>query len=176
MVKGSAVKNLPLAIQRGVDFHRAIDRATDKHPEVRSLNALIAKRHGRYSSVLTDIGFDYCLYRNWSQFCPISYPEFCATTYARILRQRPLMPPCASQNARAMVEGKWLRMYTSVPGMNAVFERLKKRLSQPERLAGVESLLRDFGPEFNRTFLVLFPELQTLADAYRTPPADLYRP
>ncbi|OAV45349.1 hypothetical protein A3850_012980 [Lewinella sp. 4G2] len=157
-------------------MHRAIDLLTDQHPQVKALNALIAKRHGRYASVLTDIGFDHFLFLHWQDFGPEPFATFCTTTYHRILRQRPLMPEKAARFATGMVEGKWLRMYGTVAGMNDVFRRLKKRLSQPELLDGVDTLLVDHHAEFNQAFISLFPDLQTLADGYRPQTTDLSGP
>ena len=157
-------------------MHRAIDILTDNCPEVKALNQLIAKRHGRYASVLTDIGFDHFLYLHWDRFGPAPYGEFCSTTYQRIQRQRPNMPPHAARFSKGMVEGRWLRMYTSIEGMNDVYRRLRKRLSKPELLDGVDELLIDFYEPFNQAFLVLFPELQRLANGYRPQGTDLSEP
>lgn len=167
LVKGREVSTLPPEIQRGVEMHRAIDRLTDSDSDVKELNRLIASRHGRYASVLTDIGFDFFLYRNWREFGPVAFPEFCSATYQCILRQRPLMSEKVAGYATNMAKGRWLDLYTTQRGMNEVLERLKKRLSKPELLEGVEDLLIDFEEEFNQTFLLLFPRLQTLADGYR---------
>ena len=163
---------MPPAVQRGVMMHREIDLLTDGHPEVKRLNAAIAQRHGRYATVLTDIGFDHFLYLHWERFGPSPFSEFCATTYLGILRQRPHMPSQAARYATDMVEGKWLSMYTSIPGMNDVFNRLRRRLSKPELLDGVETMLADYEAEFNQAFLILFPALQTLADGYRPQGTD----
>lgn len=148
-------------------MHRAIDYLTDHDADVKALNQLIASRHGRYASVLADIGFDYFLCRNWAAFGPVPFPEFCVQTYHCILRQRPIMSEKVAGYATSMSKGKWLNMYTTTAGMNAVFQRLKTRLSRPELLDGVEYLIGDYQEDFNQTFLLLFPRLQTLANGYR---------
>lgn len=167
LLRGKELRALPLAVQRGVEMHRAIDQVTDDDPDVRALNKLVAVRHGRYAPVLTDIGFDYYLCKNWDQFGPEPFPEFSVSTYQNIIDARPLMNEKVAGYATNMAREEWLRLYTTHEGMNKVFHRLKGRLSKPELLVGVDTLLTDFAVEFNETFLLLFPRLQKLADGYR---------
>lgn len=152
-------------------MHRAIDKMTDEDEDVRALNRLIAQRHGRYAGVLTDVGFDYFLWRNWDDLGPGNFSDFTATTYASLYARRDHMSDRVKGYVNGMVKDDWLRLYTTRPGMQTVFNRLKPRLSRPELLDGVEDMLTDYEAEFNRTFLLLFPRLQTLAHAYRKDPS-----
>lgn len=148
-------------------MHRQIDVVTDTHPAVKILNEQLAGRFGRYATVLSDIGFDYYLYQNWEEFGPAPWPEFCAGTYHCILRARPHMPEKAAGYATNMVREDWLRLYTTKEGMAAVYRRLRKRVSRPEKLEGIGTILGDYDAEFNQAFQALFPALQELADGYR---------
>ena len=167
LVKGWEVESLPPAIYVGVLMHREIDVVTDTHPEVKSLNVLLAGRFGRYATVLSDIAFDYYLFRHWDRFGPAPWSEFCATTYQCILRARPYMSAKVAGYATNMAGEDWLRLYTSKEGMAGVYRRLKKRVSRPEQLAGLVTILDDYDAAFNQAFLALFPALQQLADGYR---------
>lgn len=173
-VKGAAARTLPVGIQRGIEMHRAIDHLTDTDPDVRALNRSVAKRHGRYAGVVTDIGFDYFLFQHWTDFGPASFDFFCEQTYENLQAYRPLMSKKVQQYVTGMTRDNWLRLYTSPVGMETVFDRLRPRLSRPEALDGIEHLLPDFHPAFNQTFLRLFPRLQQLANAFQTdsPPTD----
>lgn len=148
-------------------MHREIDRLTDHDPDVKALNKLIAARHGRYAGVVTDIGFDYFLWQNWPAFGPDSFDRFTKNTYRNLQGQRQLMSPRVQGYVDGMVKDNWLQLYTTPEGMQMVFNRLKPRLSHPEYLEGIEYLLDDFEEPFNHTFLLLFPRLQALANAYR---------
>lgn len=148
-------------------MHRAIDKLTDEDPDVRELNKLIADRHGRYAGVITDIGFDYFLWRNWEDLGPGDFAAFTQATYAELYARREHMDDRVKGYVNGMVKDNWLHLYTSRPGMQMVFNRLRPRLSKPEMLDGIETLLVDFEQEFNQTFLLLFPRLQDLANAYR---------
>jgi len=148
-------------------MHRAIDKFTDEDQDVRKLNRLIAKRHGRYAGVVSDIGFDYFLWRNWEVYGPGDFSDFTRTTYQGLFAHREHMSDRVKGYVDGMVKDDWLRLYTSLTGMHQVYHRLRPRLSRPEQLDGIEHLLVDFEEEFNQTFLLLFPRLQALANAYR---------
>ena len=171
-MRGREVDALPPAVRAGVMMHRQIDLLTDTHPAVRTLNRTLSEHFGRYATVLSDIAFDYYLFRHWPEFGPMAYEDFCDHSYACILRARPYMPARARHFAYEMVRDKWLRHYTSETGMNTVFARMRPRVSRPELLGGVETMLRDYDADFNRTFLILFPALQRLADDYRPATTD----
>ncbi|WP_139211701.1 ACP phosphodiesterase [Neolewinella agarilytica] len=166
-VKGARVHLLPPPIKRGIHMHRAIDSLTDHDEDVRALNQLLKPRHGRYAGVITDIGFDYHLWRNWEEFGPAPFSEFTQSTYASLYGRREEMNERVRGYVNQMVKDDWLRLYTSREGMAKVFGRLEPRLSKPELLEGINDTLVDFHEEFNQTFLALFPRLQTLANAYR---------
>ncbi|MEM9261898.1 MAG: acyl carrier protein phosphodiesterase [Bacteroidota bacterium] len=167
-VKGAATRKLPLGVQTGIEMHRAIDHLTDQSLEVRQLNRLISSRHGRYAGVVTDIGFDYFLWRHWESFGAGDFDAFTVSCYTNLYAQRKHMPVTVQGYVNQMVKDDWLRLYTTSGGMQKVFSRVRPRLSRPELLDGVEAVLHDYEAEFNQTFLVLFPRLQTLANAYRT--------
>ena len=177
MVRGVHMADLPPGIRRGVEMHRAIDALTDADPQVRSVNQLLALRHGRYATVLSDIAFDYYLYRHWERFGPLPFPDFTQETYRRLRDARPLMPPAAARRTTGMTDGRWLLTYTSRRGLLDVYRRLLPRLSRPELLVGIERSLDEYGPALNRTLRLLFPRLLTLANHYRasephSPPTD----
>lgn len=166
-VRGKQIERLPAGVQRGVQMHRAIDRLTDTDEDVRRLNQTIARRHGRYAGVLTDIAFDHYLWRNWDTFGPEPFGDFTQTAYANLYARRAYMTDRVRGYVNGMVKDDWLRLYTTRPGMQRVFDRLRPRLSRPELLTGVEDLLQDHDQAFNRTFRLLFPRLEQLAHAYR---------
>ncbi|MEM6771374.1 MAG: ACP phosphodiesterase [Bacteroidota bacterium] len=166
-IKGARVKLLPEQIQRGVLMHRAIDKLTDEDPDVKALNQRVSLRHGRYAGVITDIGFDYFLWQHWATFGPVDFTKFTQSTYAALFARRAFMSERVQGYVDGMVKDDWLRLYTTEPGMMTVFNRLRPRLSRPEYLRGIDRLLTDLHDEFNQTFLLLFPRLQALANAYR---------
>ena len=166
-IRGREMQRLPSEIRRGVELHRAIDALTDADPEVRQLNRVLAARHGRYAPVISDIAFDHFLYLAWPTFGPEPYPIFRDRSYAALLAARNVLSPRVTGYVDAMVSGDWLDLYTTLDGMTRVYDRLERRLSQPEFLAGVDQTLREQAGLFNFTLHALFPRLRDLADTYR---------
>jgi len=166
-VKGKALAKLSKGVQRGIIMHRAIDHLTDHDPDVKALNQLLAVRHGRYAGVISDIGFDYFLCQNWDRFGPLAFDAFRVGTYWALHSRREHMPNRVRGYIEGMLNHDWLTLYRTTAGMAHVFERLRPRLSKPELLDGAENVVVDHYDVFNQTFLLLFPRLQTLADAYR---------
>jgi len=166
-VKGKAVADLPAGVQHGIVMHRAIDHLTDHDPDVKALNRLLAKKHGRYAGVITDIGFDYFLCQNWERFGPLEFDAFRVGTYWALHARREHMSERVQGYIEGMLNHDWLTLYRTPAGMAHVFGRLRPRLSQPDLLDGAEEVVTEHYDAFNQTFLRLFPRLQTLADAYR---------
>ena len=166
IVRGSELATLPAGVQRGVWMHRAIDLLTDRDRDVRRVNGLLSRRHGRYAPVISDIMFDYFLCRNWASLMPQPFPEFRERTYARLRAATDAIPPRAARQLTGMTDGDWLRLYASTAGMGEVFRRMRPRMSKPALLAGVGESLQEYHDELNRTLLLLFPRLQALAHQY----------
>ena len=166
-IRGRELQTLPPGIRRGVALHRAIDRLTDADPDVRALNRRLAVRHGRYAPVVSDIAFDHFLYLAWPALGPAPFPAFRDGSYATLLAARPLVGSRVRGYVDAMVQGDWLQLYTTPAGMAQVYDRLERRLSRPELLAGVNDTLREEAGLFNFTLRALFPRLRELADTYR---------
>ena len=169
VLRGREVDALPAGIRRGVELHRAIDRLTDAHAEVRKTNRILSLRHGRYAPVISDIAFDYFLCRNWSTLMPLPFNAFRKATYGNLLAARKHMPPRAVRYVEGMTADDWLQLYATPRGMQQVFRRLLPRLSRPALLDGVNDTLEEHTPVLNRTLLHLFPALQALAETYREP-------
>ncbi|THH41287.1 acyl carrier protein phosphodiesterase [Neolewinella litorea] len=167
LVRGREVAVLPLGIRQGVEMHRRIDRLTDADPDVRRLNRSLRARHGRYAPVISDVAFDYFLFLNWDTLGPAPFHDFTEKAYRRLAAARADLPPRIHPQIDGLVRHRWLSVYTSVGGMQEVFQRMLPRLSRPEMLDGVSESLYDRHADFNRTLLLLFPRLQALANTYR---------
>ncbi|NVK49164.1 MAG: DUF479 domain-containing protein, partial [Cyclobacteriaceae bacterium] len=60
-VKGKQIEKYEKQIQIGIQLHRAIDLFTDSHPLVKAAQSYLRPKFGHYSSVITDVFFDYFL-------------------------------------------------------------------------------------------------------------------
>ncbi|MEM7574287.1 MAG: ACP phosphodiesterase [Bacteroidota bacterium] len=164
--KGRPPSHYPAGIKSGIALHRLIDQTTDSHPAVLEILPFLRPRHGRYAGVVTDVLFDYYLFRDWQNFVPISYADFSHQAYANIRRHLPLLRPKLADRFRQMVEEQWLGVYSTVPGILQVFERMRSRVSQPDKLDALELTIAELDDQLELAFRRLFPDLRNLVNEF----------
>ena len=59
--KGPLRDDLPEAVARGVQLHRAIDAYTDQHPALKELRAELPPHLRRFAGIVIDLSFDHFL-------------------------------------------------------------------------------------------------------------------
>ena len=164
--KGRPPVHYPEGVRKGIELHRLIDHTTDTHPAVLELLPLLRPRHGRYAGVVADVVFDYFLYRDWENLVLISYQDFAQQAYFNILNHLDLLRPKLSTRFQAMVEEKWLDVYTTIPGILQVFERMRPRTSQPTKLNDLELTIEEHHQAFETALRQLFPDLRILVTEF----------
>lgn len=68
LVKGRLDGRYGHYTEAGIRLHRRIDGFTDHHPITIHLRKRFDASLRRYAGILVDIGFDYCLARQWPQY------------------------------------------------------------------------------------------------------------
>jgi acyl carrier protein phosphodiesterase len=121
--------------------------------------------------VITDIAFDHALYLHWATLVELPFAPFKQVVYGRLLAASDQLPERVQQPLVQMVTHDWLEQYVSPLGMQAVFRRLRRRLSRPELLDGIEVSLDEHAAAINHAFRQLFPRLQNLSAAYLDQPS-----
>lgn len=155
--------DLPDPYQPGFKLHYAIDKYTDQHPRVQHSVHLLRGRHGKYAPVVLDVLFDYVLAQNWATYTSESLPVFTQRMYAVLERHLGVMPLRMQQRVPNMIKHNWLHSYTTVPGLQYTFERMKERVSKPEFFRGIpDSLQQQYGA-IESDFKVFFPDIQAYA-------------
>ena len=158
-MKGVDINELPLPIVRGIENHRLVDRFTDAHPAVKSLKKVLSPERRRFSGVIADIVFDHLLIQNWSDYSDVDVETFIEQAYQRISSGRNYMNPGMDWALELMIKENWLHSYATLDGVEAIIERISKRIRFKNCLSGamdeVEAQLDDYSDAFHR----LFPEL-----------------
>lgn len=157
--KGKAPEHYPPGLLEGLRIHKLIDRTTDNHPAVKSLNAELKEKHGRYAGVISDVVFDYYLYQHWDTFGTEEFEVFAERTYRALESYFPLLKPSLAGRLQNMVDHEFLDSYRSLAGILSVFRRMSHRMSKPELLNGLADTLVEKDAIFDETFLILFPDL-----------------
>ena len=159
MVRNRELDSFPADIQRGIFLHRQIDSYTDQHALVRQATRRLHARHGKYATVIVDVYYDYFLAKNWRLFAPKPMEEFQTDVYEILLKGKHHMPERIQNRVDRMVADRWLRHYTTLPGLEATFHRISPRLSKPYFLEGVMTSLVEQEELLNEEFLTFFPEV-----------------
>jgi acyl carrier protein phosphodiesterase len=162
LVRNRDLPALPVAVQEGVRLHRFIDSYTDQHPMVRLGTTRLRPLHGKYAPVVLDVLYDFVLSQNWDRYHSESLEDFRAGVYRQLLERKALVPGRLQERLELMVADDWLRHYSSEEGLQAVFERMKRRVSRPDLLTNATHTLLMHYSEFEAEFNVFFPELRKL--------------
>ena len=91
-VKGKDYQQYTPTLQKGILLHRKIDDFTDRHPLVGELSKSMHTTFHKYSPVIVDIYFDYCLAINWWRFSDQNLNDFAQNTYAELQSFASILP------------------------------------------------------------------------------------
>jgi acyl carrier protein phosphodiesterase len=165
LVRGDDRIGLPPQFLRGAARHKAIDAFTDAHPVVQRSRARIGPRFRRFSGVLVDIFYDYCLAQHWHLYTNEPLGTFTRQFYADVRAAKPLpLPEPARATLSRIVQHDLLGQYARIAGVEHSLRRLsgylERRWNRSFRLEeGVADLL-EHEAEFAADFVEFFPELQ----------------
>jgi acyl carrier protein phosphodiesterase len=164
LVRGDERLNMPADFVRGAQCHKAIDAFTDAHPIVRQSRARISSRYRRFSGVLIDVFYDYCLARHWVDYSTESLATFTAAFYAEVKRRPLPLPEPARATLDRIVSHDLLGQYQRLDGVEHSLRRLSSYLSKRWRrdfqLDGSVQELIEHEAEFADDFARFFPELR----------------
>ncbi len=165
-VKGSAWKNYPAQVQKGILLHRAIDAFTDAHERVRTNVARLRPYAGRYAGPVHDILADHLLARHWSLHTEEPFDEFVEKTYRGLEKRLADMPPVLQERIPHMVAGRFLYGYQQRAGLAWVFQRFARRLPLDFDPAALLDYFFANVEAFSADFDVFFPELMAYARGF----------
>ena len=167
-IKNRELKLLPKEWLKGIELHRKIDTFTDTHNEVKKCTKLLHPTQGKYAPVVVDVFFDYVLYRNWSTYSAISFPDFEDQIYAALLDHCDRFPLRLQSMTRSMVRDRFLRSYTSYEGLAYTFKRMKPRFKFKTNIDSAVSDLQRNYDDIEASFNRFFPEIIGVAESYCT--------
>ena len=159
LVKGPVPEELPRSIGEGIRVHRRIDVFTDAHPVTARSRNRLRGRWGRYSGILTDVAYDYCLVREWARYRKDSLGEFVGRVYRLLEGSMPVLPAGLARWARVMIGEDWLTSYGRWEGVELALRRISTRFKRPVDLAGATGDLARAERELVGDFEEFFPEV-----------------
>ncbi|MFZ1388272.1 MAG: acyl carrier protein phosphodiesterase [Thiolinea sp.] len=144
---------------RAIALHQAIDRFTDMHQAVLHSKRLITAPYVRFSGVLVDIFYDYCLCQAWQEYSQQPLLEFIQHTHTQIQSAIPDQPEATRLIFQRLIEQNWLGSYSTHAGIELSLARISQRIKRPTDLAPAVEQLRAFEATFNEDFQHFYPEL-----------------
>lgn len=164
MVKGRLDGRFEPTVENGIRLHRAIDGFTDRHPVTAGLRRRFAPPWRRYGGILVDIGFDYCLARDWAQYSDTPLPRFAGQVVARARREWPPDTPMPARNLHALQQV--LVDYRQPSGLQRALDNVDRRLAHASPLPDALPALLDQYGALAAGFEAYFPQLCAYAERY----------
>ncbi len=166
----AAVAAYPPAVQRGIRLHRFIDSFTDQHPLVRRTTArLRGAGLGKWAGVVSDVGYDHLLARNFARYhsdAAESLPAYAQRHYALLHARRAELPERLQHMLTYMRRDDWLSGYARPEGLQRALLGLSRRVPAAAVLAtGAVAFLAEL-PAYEADFGEFWPELWAAAAGY----------
>lgn len=149
---------------RGIALHRQVDSFTDNHPAVVRSRQRIAAPYRRYSGIILDILYDHFLSSDWSEFSDLDRRAFIRDVYRLLEARRDELPPRLRSLVPRMQREDWLGSYRELTVIEQVYQRMSKRLRQPNHLGGAMVEVHRHYAALARDFRQFFPELMAFTE------------
>ncbi|WP_111672456.1 acyl carrier protein phosphodiesterase [Algoriphagus litoralis] len=162
-IKGKEIRNYDSDLLIGILLHREIDTYTDSHPLVKAGQAYLRPRFRHYSTVITDIFFDYFLGKYWEKYSNIPLEVFVEQTYATLDRHLSLLPDSFREMFVWMKSQNWLLHYREISGIQKALTGLSRRTTFDSKMNEAPEILLEKEAEFEVIFFAFFRDLETFA-------------
>ncbi|MET4105954.1 acyl carrier protein phosphodiesterase [Hymenobacter sp. UYP22] len=159
----------PEPVQRGIRLHRFIDSFTDAHPAVRRTTARLREAGlGKWAGVVSDVGFDHLLARDFARYHPQEpLPDFAQRQYQLLHQRRYELPERLQEMLHYMRQHDWLTGYAHPEGLHRALLGLSRRVPAAGVLAnGAAAFLKEL-PAYEADFAEFWPELRAAVDEIR---------
>ncbi len=166
-IKGKlALNRYSQAVQYGIRIHREIDDFTDQHVLFRRGAQRLYPSYGKFAGIVMDVFYDYVLASHWKQYSDQSLSDFAQHCYQVIAKQIDLLPAKTKYWFQVMQSEDLLSSYASIEGMEAVFERMDRRMGY---ISGMHNAMQAFLLEqtaYEEEFHLFFEDIQRHLDRH----------
>lgn len=162
-VKGREFVGIPVKMQNGIILHRAIDKFTDSHPEVKKSIHRLFPVYSHYSAVIIDILYDHFLAANWKDFSEIPLDEYVEDFYDLLDLNFEVLPKRVQNFLPYMIEDNWLLNYASLRGIKKILFQMDQRTSNRSQMHLSLKEIKESYSEFEKEFRKFFKDLQNFS-------------
>lgn len=136
-VKGDLAERFSPRVRQGVLLHRRIDSYAEHHPLFRRSRYRLSPEYGLYRGVMVDLFYDYFLVNSWQTWSAEPFVCFLARSRA-VIEDHQSDLPVALQSLLPVIFDELLPSYGTLAGIGRAFERMSRRISRSNPLAGCE--------------------------------------
>jgi acyl carrier protein phosphodiesterase len=163
-IKGKKQFDYPLAVQRGIRLHRAIDTFTDEHPATKELKSFFKPHYRLYAGAFADVVYDHFLANDTRVFpSPELLKEFTTACYAILQKEEATMPAIFRQMLPHMVQHDWLYHYRFREGIQKSFGGLVRRSAYLTESDTAFTVFTEHYDAMQEQYNIFFPELEAFA-------------
>lgn len=163
-VKGKKKLDYPVAVQKGIMLHRAIDEFTDFHPVTGRAKEYFRPVYRLYSAVFTDVVYDHFLATDIACFAtPEALSIFTAETYRILSEYKGISPANFSRMLPFMISHNWLYNYQSRQGIRNSFAGLARRAKFLHESEQAFAIFEKHYAELRQCYQDFFPALKEFA-------------
>ncbi|MGN6604339.1 MAG: ACP phosphodiesterase [Ginsengibacter sp.] len=163
-VKGKKKFEYPLAIQKGIALHRAIDEFTDFHPVISKAKELFREEYRLYSAPLVDIVFDHFLAVDTEQFSEHNALKlFAEKTYQQLLENTFHFPESFQRIFPYMRSQDWLYGYSFKEGIRKSLAGLVRRANYMYESETAFQIFEENYQKLQEYYEAFFPQLKEFA-------------
>lgn len=164
-VKGPLAERFPERIRLGVALHRRIDSFASRADLFQRSRLRIDPHYGLYRGVLIDLFYDHFLVTGWNEWSDEPFERYLARTRSIIEEQRAELPE-RMQPLVPVIFGELLPSYGEVSGIGRALERMSRRVTRANPLAGGEAELLRHYRELREDFNGFMPLVRRFAEEF----------
>jgi acyl carrier protein phosphodiesterase len=139
-VKGPLGDRFPERIRQGVALHRGIDSFASRDDLFQNSRRRIDAQYGLYRGVMVDLFYDHFLVAEWHKWSDEPFSRYLARSRSIIEQQRAELPERLQKIVPVIFE-ELLPSYGEVSGIGTALERMSRRVTRTNPLAGGEAEL-----------------------------------
>ena len=165
-IKGKNYNNWTQNIQNGITLHRFIDSYTDSHKAYLNSKRYFYKSFPKMGGIITDILYDYLLWRNWKQH-NVKNPQHLINNFYKTIDSRTeMLPKKMIPLYNIMKKDKWLTSYKHDKGIISALTKFGIRIGYADNLGLAFDLYKENITLFNDDFNTFFSDISSESKSF----------
>ncbi len=149
---------------RGIQLHRRIDHYVDHLPQLVALGNELPKPARRFKGIFLDLYCDCALINHWQQVHSVSLTEFTSNILTVLEQHRHCFPATAEKLYSRMVQYNLLSNYNNRDVMDAILDRIGRRLNKVEELKQGQQAMWELKSQWDKSFLDNYSQIVQFAN------------